>query len=84
MERQTAIIVTVVSAVMCGCPGLFSCFFGTVMAAVSFVPDAEIDVFGSSDPLAALAFGAGVIVVGAVMIAIPMALWFFTVRGNDT
>jgi len=82
MDRNTGLIATIVAAVLCGCPGLFSCFMGTLFAVISFVPDADIDVFGSSDPTSALLFGLGTMCGGLIFIAIPVALWFFLVKGK--
>ena len=80
MNRNTAIIITVVSLILCGCPGLFACLWGTIAATVSFIPGAQIDIGGSSDPATALATGAGSICLGLIFIAIPVLLWFFTLR----
>lgn len=82
MDRNTGIIATVVSAVLCGCPGLFSCFWGFLASVVSFIPNADIDIGGSSDPTSALWAGLVAICLGLVFIAIPVAVWFFTVRGK--
>jgi hypothetical protein len=83
MSRQTGLILTIVSAVLCGCPGLFSCFWGAIASVVSFIPGAEIDIGGSSDPMMALVAGLGAIVMGVVLVVIPVAVWFFTVRGKS-
>jgi hypothetical protein len=64
MDRQTALIVTIASAILCGCPGLFACFWGLIAGVVSFIPGAEIDIGGSSDPTAALMAGLGDTLVG--------------------
>ncbi len=80
MNRNTAIIATVASALLCGCPGLFACFFGVIFAGASQVPDANIDVFGTDDPTAALFMGLGAMCIGLVFIAIPIAVGFFTLR----
>lgn len=82
MTRQTGIILTVVSALLCGCPGLFSCFWGLIASTVSFIPGANIDIGGSSDPMAALAIGVGSLCLGLIFVVIPVAVWFFTVRGK--
>lgn len=83
MTRQTGLILTIVSAILCGCPGLFSCFWGLIASVVSFVPNANIDIGGSSDPMAALGMGVGAMCSGIIFVAIPIALWFFTVRGKS-
>jgi hypothetical protein len=82
MNRNTALISTIAAAVLCGCPGLFACFWGLIAAVVSFVPGAEIDIGGSSDPTAALMSGLGAIVVGVILVAIPVAVWYFMLRGK--
>jgi hypothetical protein len=83
MNRNTGLIATIVTAVLCGCPGLFSCFWGLIASVVSFIPDAEIDIGGSSDPMMALLSGVVAIVMGIVLVVIPVAVWFFTVRGKS-
>src|SRR3989304_3827862 len=81
MNRNTAIIATVASALLCGCPGLFACFFGVISAAASQMPGADIDVFGTNDPTAALLMGLGAMCVGLVFISPPTAGGFFPRRG---
>jgi hypothetical protein len=83
MNRNTGLIATIVTAVLCGCPGLFSCFWGLIASVVSFIPGAEIDIGGSSDPMMALLSGVVAIVMGIVLVVIPAAVWFFTVRGKS-
>jgi hypothetical protein len=63
-KKTTGIIVTVVSVLLCGCPGLGGVCFGAVMALAGLVPGAEIDVFGSSDPQSALVTGVVAFCVG--------------------
>ena len=82
MDRNTSLIATIATAILCGCPGLFSCFWGSIASLVSFMPGAEIDIGGSSDPMAALVSGLVAIVIGFVLVAIPVAVWFFLVRGK--
>ncbi len=82
MTRQTGLIITIVSAILCGCPGLFSCFWGLIASGVSFIPGADIDIGGSSDPMMALATGLGALLLGIIFVAIPIAVWFFTVRNK--
>jgi hypothetical protein len=81
MNRNTALIVTAASVVLCGCPGLFACLFGAIFALTSQVPGADIDVFGSSDPTAALLTGLAALCVGVILVVIPVAVGFFTLRG---
>lgn len=80
MNRNTALIATGATALLCGCPGLFTCFGGLITAVVSQMPDAQIDMMGSSDPTVALAYGIGSICGGLILILIPVAVGFFTLR----
>ena len=81
MDKKTvAIIVTVAAILLCGCPGLFSLFFGGMFASISFIPGANIDVFGSNDPRSALNFGIGGLCVGVVFVLIAAAAIFFAWR----
>ena len=83
MNRNTGLIATIATAVLCGCPGLFACFWGLIASVVSFIPGADIDIGGSSDPTAALMAGLGSIAVGIILVAIPVAVWFFMLRGKQ-
>jgi hypothetical protein len=79
-NRQTAMIVTIVAVVICGCPGLLSLCMGAMFAVISQIPNADIDVFGSSDPGTALGAGIGMVCAGVLFVAIPAAIGFFTLR----
>ena len=79
-NRNTGIIATIAAVILCGCPGLFMCFFGATFAMAGLTPGADIDVMGSSDPTAALATGLGTICASLIFIAIPIAVGFFTLR----
>ena len=79
-NRNTAMIITGITALCCGCPGLLSICWGGLAAVVSFIPGAEIDMGGSSDPQAALLAGLGSLCVGIIFVAIPIAVGFFTLR----
>lgn len=79
-KRTTAIIVTVVGLLLCGCPGGFSLFAGALFALISFIPGAEIDILGSSDPQAALTFGIGAMGVGLVMVLVAAVAIFLVWR----
>ena len=83
MGQNTGLIATIAAVVLCGCPGLFSCFMGLMFSIISFIPGADIDIFGSSDPTAALLFGFVGICIGLILIVIPVAVWFFMMRGKS-
>ena len=81
MDTKTkGIVATIASVVLCGCPGLFVCFGGAISAVVSQTPNATIDIMGSSDPNMALAAGIGSVCGGLILILIPVAVGFFTLR----
>lgn len=81
MDNKTkGIIATVAAALLCGCPGLFMCFFGALSVFVSAVPGANIDIGGSSDPAAATGMGIVFLCLSVIFIAIPIAVGFFTLR----
>ena len=79
-KRTVGIIATVATALLCGCPGFFGMCWGAIAAIVSFVPGAEIDIGGSSDPTMALMSGLGALCIGVLFLAIPIAVGFFTLR----
>jgi hypothetical protein len=58
-----------------GLPGVF--------AVISQIPGAEIDMFGSSDPTSALYTGIGALCGGFLLILIPVAVGFFTLRNKE-
>jgi hypothetical protein len=82
MNRQTGIIITVITAVLCGCPGIFSCFWGLIAAVTSFIPGSQIDIAGSRNPTSALLAGGGGICAGIIFVVIPILVWFFMVRNK--
>jgi hypothetical protein len=79
-DRNTSLIATIVAAVLCGCPGLFGLCFGVTSVFASFVPDAQIDVFGSSDPQAATTMGLVTLCLSIIFLAVPLVVWFVTRR----
>jgi hypothetical protein len=79
-NRTGAIAATVITALCCGCPGLFSVCWGGIAAIASFTPGANIDIGGSKDPQTALLTGIGSLCAGIILIAIPIAVGFFTLR----
>jgi hypothetical protein len=81
MNRKTvAIIVTIAAMLLCGCPGLFGMCFGGMFAIISFIPGADIDMMGSSDPQSALTFGIVSLCIGLVTVLIAAAAIFFAWR----
>ena len=79
-KRTTGIILTVVSVLLCGCPGLTSLCVGAIMALAGLVPGSDIDIFGSNDPQSALVTGIGAVCLGIIFIAIPVVVGYITLR----
>jgi len=79
-KKTTGIIATVVTVLLCGCPGLFGLCFGSISLIAGFVPGSEIDVFGSSDPQSAMFMGLGTLCGSIIFIAIPIVVGILTLR----
>ena len=79
-NKNTGMIALIVAVVLCGCPGLFAVCWGSVAAMVSFMPGADINIGGSSDPQTALLSGLGTLCVGILFLAVPVAVGFFALR----
>ncbi len=77
-NKNTSMIATIAAAVLCGCPGLLGLCFGATSLFASFVPGAEIDVFGSNDPASATTMGLVTLCLSIIFIAIPVVVWFMT------
>jgi uncharacterized membrane protein len=83
-NRNTTLIATIVAAVLCGCPGLFGLCFGLTSVFASFVPNAQIDVFGSSDPQSATTMGLAALCLSVLALAVPVVVWFVMRRRENT
>lgn len=81
-KRTTAIIATVVTALLCGCPGLAILCFGAFAVPLSFTPGGQIDVFGSNNPQSLLTTGIVGLCLGILLIAIPVVVGFTTLRNQ--
>jgi hypothetical protein len=81
-KRTTAIIGTVITGLLCGCPGLAILCFGAFAVPTSFVPGAQIDVFGNNDPQSLLTSGIVGLCLGILLIAIPVVVGFTTLRNR--
>jgi hypothetical protein len=79
-KKTTGIIATIATALLCGCPGLFGLCYGALTALVSFIPGADINMFGRTDPQAALYYGIGALCLGLIFVAIPIVVGVLTLR----
>ena len=82
-KKTVAIIVTIVALLFCGCPGLGTLLWGAISAIVSFIPNADIDMMGSSDPQTALYAGIGGVCGGLIFILIAAVAIFLVWRRKD-
>ena len=81
-KRTTAIVATVVTALLCGCPGLAILCFGAFAVPISYTPGAQINVFGYNDPQSLLTAGIVGLCLGILLIAIPVVVGFTTLRNR--
>jgi hypothetical protein len=79
-KKTTGIIATVAAALLCGCPGLFMCFFGAISVFASAIPGADINVGGNTSPAAGMGMGFAFLCGSIILIAIPIAVGFFMLR----
>ena len=77
-SRNTAILATIASVVLCGCPGLFLCVFGGLVAAGAPVTT-ELNGVSNSTALP-VSYGIGMLCLAVILILIPVAVGFFTLR----
>ncbi len=82
-KKTTGIVATVAATLLCGCPGLGAMCFGLISAFAGVVPGSDIDIGGSSDPMAAIIMGLVALCLGVVFVAIPIAVGFFTLRNKQ-
>lgn len=79
-KRTLGIIGLVITVLFCGLPGLCGLCAGPIFVVVGMIPGSEIDIMGSSDPGAAIAYGIGTICVSVLFVAIPAVIGFLTLR----
>lgn len=82
-QKTTGIIATSVTALLCGCPGLFILCVGGVFALVGIVPGSDFYYYGGSNPRVALFTGLGSLCLGVFLVAIPILVGIFTLRGKS-
>ena len=80
MNRTTAIVVTVITALCCGCLAIFSCIFGGMIAGgVPFNQDLNGVQSVQTYPQPV---GFALLCVSLILIIIPIAVGFFTLRNK--
>jgi len=74
-NKNTGIIATVASVLLCGCPGFFLCIFG----AASAFGTGTYNV-GSSGGGISPVVGVALVCVSLILLLIPVGVGFFTLR----
>lgn len=80
MDRKTVgIIATVLTALFCGCPGLFTCLFGvlTALGLGTWTSSLGVQEYTGEIPTGS---GYVMICVGVVFVLIPILVGIFTLR----
>jgi hypothetical protein len=78
-NKNTGIIATIATVVLCGCPGLFLCIFGAVTATGNMPYSTEINGVSNSGVLPST-YGVVMLCLALVLILIPAGVGFFTLR----
>ncbi len=80
-KRTQGIVATIVSVLLCGCPGICLCLFGAVTAA-GFMPyDVTLNGQTTTGTMPAY-FGIIGLCVAVLLIAIPVVVGFLTLRNK--
>jgi hypothetical protein len=74
-NKNTGMIATIATALLCGCPGAFLCLFGAISSFGGGTYSLGSD--GGNIPPAA---GIGLVCVALIMLLIPVGVGFFTLR----
>ena len=77
MTRQTGIIITVVLVVLVACPSIFCCLFG----AISTTGQVPFTMNGQTTQIPN-AVGVVLVCLSLIGLLVPVASWFFLVKGK--
>lgn len=80
-KKTTGIIATVASALTCGCCGLFLCVFGAITATGNMPYETELNGVQNTGMMPPAA-GFAMLCFSLILIAIPIAVGFFTLRNK--
>lgn len=81
-NRTTGIILTILAVLLFGCPGLFCLCSGLVGAMVGLSGDPYYYLGVDTEPDTALVAGLSIICLSVILIAIPIIVGVFTIRGK--
>lgn len=79
MSRNTSVILTVATALLCGCPGLLFCVFGGVTAA-GLMPFTTTFNGVTDQGIIPSRYGIAMLCLSLILIAIPVVVGFVTLR----
>jgi len=74
-KRTTGLVATIATALLCGCPGIFLCFFGVATAIGGTTPSLD-----NSVPTIDLAYGYASLCLSLILIAVPFVVGAVTLR----
>jgi hypothetical protein len=78
-NRNTGIIATVASTLLCGCPGLFLCIFGAASATGRVPFNTEVNGVSQTGSIPAVA-GMVMLCLSVIFILIPVVVGVLTLR----
>ncbi len=78
--RTKGLVATIASVLLCGCPGLFMCVFGALVAAGAPVTT-ELNGVSNTNQLPA-SMGVALLCVALIFILIPVVVGFLTLRSK--
>jgi hypothetical protein len=81
-NRTAALVITIATAVLCGCLSLFLCIFGG--AGLAGVPVTTEWMGDSSSAPMATTTAASLLCAGLIFLAIPVVVGFLTLRKKPT
>ncbi len=81
MNRKTGLILTILTLVLCGIPGMLTCLGSFLVANFGLLADqAQLKLDTNLDKTPVIWTGLGGICVGVILIAIPVLVWLWTRR----
>ncbi len=78
-KKNTGIIATVVTALLCGCPGIFLCLFGALAAAGILPYTTELNGVTNTGKIPT-SWGYAGLCISFIFILIPVLIGIFTLR----
>jgi hypothetical protein len=81
MNQKTGLALTIVSLILCGFPGILSAAGGLLIAGLGLLADkAQLKLDTNLDQSSVLWAGLGGVCLGIILIAIPILVWYLTLR----